>query len=81
MYGIYGMNASKESATFMGFGLGLETPKTASLFFGREAQSGQGLLLSNRRKKCPRDKYVTQRILKDTKMDKKILNRTEMAGG
>jgi len=32
-------------------------------------------------KMCPRDKYVTQRILKDTKMGKKILNRTKMAGG
>jgi len=31
--------------------------------------------------KRPRDKYVTQRILKDTKMDKKILNRTKKAGG
>ena len=45
MYGIYGMNASKESAIFMGFGLELGTPKTASLLFGREAQSGYDLLL------------------------------------
>jgi hypothetical protein len=45
MYGIYGMNASRESAIFMGFGLGLGTPKTASLFFDRKAQLWYDLLL------------------------------------
>jgi len=45
MYGIYGMNTSKESITFMEFGLELGTPKTASLFFDRKAQFGYDPLL------------------------------------